>query len=34
MGRQAAGVIGIKMRDGDRLTSMEIVEPGGGIYWW
>lgn len=31
MGRQAAGVIGIKMREGDRLTSMEIVEPKGDL---
>ncbi len=29
MGRQAAGVAGIRLRQGDRLTSMEVVEPGG-----
>jgi DNA gyrase subunit A len=29
MGRQAAGVAGIKLHDGDRLASMEVVEPGG-----
>jgi DNA gyrase subunit A len=29
MGRQAAGVAGIKLRSGDRLASMEVVEPEG-----
>jgi len=29
MGRQAGGVAGIKLRKGDRLASMEVVEPGG-----
>jgi DNA gyrase subunit A len=29
MGRQAAGVAGIKLRPGDRLASMEVVEPEG-----
>lgn len=27
MGRTAAGVIGIRMRRGDRVTSMEVVDP-------
>ncbi len=31
MGRQAAGVIGIRMRGQDRVTSMEVVEPGGDL---
>ena len=31
MGRQAAGVMGIKMRKGDVLTSMEIVEPDSDL---
>jgi len=31
MGRQAAGVLGIKMRKGDVLTSMEIVEPDSDL---
>jgi DNA gyrase subunit A len=29
MGRQAGGVAGIKLRQGDHLASMEVVEPGG-----
>ena len=29
MGRQAGGVTGIKLHEGDRLASMEVVEPGG-----
>ncbi len=29
MGRPAAGVIGIRMRPGDRLAAAEIIEPGG-----
>ena len=29
MGRQAAGVTGIRMRPGDRVASLEVVEPGG-----
>ena len=29
MGRQAAGVTGIKLHAGDRLASMEVVEPNG-----
>jgi DNA gyrase subunit A len=31
MGRQAAGVRGIRLRDGDEVTSMEVVEPGGDL---
>jgi len=31
MGRQASGVAGIKLRDGDRLASMEVVEPNGKL---
>ena len=31
MGRQAMGVIGIRMRPGDRLASLEVVEPGGDL---
>jgi DNA gyrase subunit A len=31
MGRQAAGVIGIRMRGDDRMTSMEVVEEGGDL---
>ena len=30
-GRTAAGVIGIRLRGDDRVTSMEIVEPGGDL---
>jgi DNA gyrase subunit A len=29
MGRTAAGVIGIRLKKGDSVTSMEVVEPGG-----
>ena len=29
MGRTAAGVIGIKLHEGDRVTSMEVSEPAG-----
>ncbi len=29
MGRQAAGVTGIRLRAGDRVVSMDVVEPGG-----
>ncbi len=29
MGRQAAGVAGIKLHEGDRLASMEVIEPKG-----
>ncbi len=29
MGRQAAGVTGIRLRPGDRVVSMDVVEPGG-----
>ncbi len=29
MGRQASGVTGIKLHQGDRVASMEVVEPGG-----
>ena len=31
MGRQAMGVIGIRMRAGDRLAAMEVVEPNGDL---
>lgn len=31
MGRAAAGVQGIRLAEDDRLTSMEIVEPGGSL---
>lgn len=31
MGRTAAGVIGIRIRGDDRITSMEVVEPGGDL---
>jgi DNA gyrase subunit A len=31
MGRQAAGVKGIELKDGDRLTSMEVVEKEGSL---
>jgi len=30
-GRTAAGVIGIRLRGDDHVTSMEIVEPGGDL---
>ncbi len=32
MGRQAAGLTGIRMRGGDKVTSMEIIEPGGDLF--
>jgi len=31
MGRQAMGVIGMRLRPGDRLTALEVVEPGGEL---
>ncbi len=31
MGRQAMGVIGIRMRPGDRMAALEVVEPGGDL---
>jgi DNA gyrase subunit A len=31
MGRQAAGVIGIRMKGEDKVASMEVVEPGGDL---
>ena len=31
MGRPASGVTGIRLRSGDRVASMEIVEPGGDL---
>jgi DNA gyrase subunit A len=31
MGRGAAGVVGIKLNPGDRLTSMEVVVPKGHL---
>lgn len=31
MGRTAAGVIGIRLKRGDSVTSMEVVEPGGDL---
>lgn len=31
MGRQAGGVSGIRLRSGDRLAAMEVVEPGGDL---
>jgi DNA gyrase subunit A len=31
MGRQAMGMIGIRVRKGDYVTSMEVVEPGGDL---
>ena len=31
MGRQAAGVIGIRMKGDDKLTGMEVVEKGGDL---
>jgi DNA gyrase subunit A len=31
MGRTAAGVIGIRMRGPDKVTSMEVVEPNGKL---
>jgi DNA gyrase subunit A len=31
MGRQAAGVAGIKFKGSDRLTSMDVIEPNGQL---
>ncbi len=31
MGRQAAGVTGIRLKGDDRLTSMDVIEPGGQL---
>ncbi len=31
MGRNAGGVTGIRLRDGDRLTGAEVVEPGADL---
>jgi DNA gyrase subunit A len=31
MGRPAIGVIGIRLRKGDRVASMDVVEPGGDL---
>ena len=31
MGRQAAGVTGIRLEKGDRVASMEVVEPGNDL---
>ncbi|MCX6056348.1 MAG: DNA gyrase subunit A [Chloroflexi bacterium] len=31
MGRQAAGVTGIRVKKGDRVASMDIIEPGGKL---
>ena len=31
MGRTAGGVTGIRLEDGDYVTSMEVVEPGGDL---
>jgi DNA gyrase subunit A len=31
MGRQAGGVMGIRLRGDDRLASMEVMEPGGDL---
>jgi DNA gyrase subunit A len=31
MGRTAAGVIGIRLKKGDSVTSMEVAEPGGDL---
>jgi len=31
MGRAAGGVTGMALRKGDRVTSMEVVEPGGNL---
>ena len=30
-GRQAGGINGISLRSGDRVTAMEVVEPGGSL---
>jgi DNA gyrase subunit A len=32
MGRGAAGVIGIRLQDGDRVTVAEVVEPEGWLF--
>jgi DNA gyrase subunit A len=32
MGRQAAGVIGIRLSEGDRVTVANVVEPGGKLF--
>ncbi len=32
MGRQASGVIGIRMRGNDELASMEVVEPTASCW--
>jgi len=31
MGRPATGVLGIKLRPGDKVVGMEVVEPGGDL---
>ena len=31
MGRQASGVMGIRLQKGDTVTSMEVVEPDGHL---
>jgi len=31
MGRPARGVIGIRMRPGDQLAALEVIEPGGDL---
>lgn len=31
MGRPAAGVIGIKLAEGDQMTTMDVVEPGASL---
>ena len=31
MGRQAAGVTGIRLKEDDKLTSMDVIEPGGQL---
>jgi DNA gyrase subunit A len=31
MGRQAGGVTGIKFKPGDRMASMDVIEPGGSL---
>jgi len=31
MGRPAMGVIGIRMRPGDQLAALEVIEPGGDL---
>ena len=31
MGRQAAGVTGIRLKGDDKLTSMDVIEPGGQL---